>query len=315
MHKQHLIIVAIATSFIFWIIPVFHVDAAALYFKEPSVSVNVGDSFETVLYFDADEGSINALEGTVIFPAGALELSEIRDGDSILTFWVEKPDLDIARGGSFTFSGIIPGGFAQQGGRVLSLIFTARQQGGATMTLADARAYLNDSTGNQVDLSVGSFHAETAVSTSEPIIVPALLDDEQPETFVPEIASDAHIFDGEHFLTFDTVDKSSGIDHYEILETKMKLPMLAIFSRWQETKSPYVLTDQSQSSYLFVKAVDREGNTRIERVEPAHPVAGYKDPNIYAMILLGILSAFLIFMGIKKSIPYVKRKLFHHDKA
>ncbi len=303
-----------AVIFLFWMIPSFYARAATLYFKESDVSMHVGDTFETTLYFSADDESINALEGTITFPAGALALSEIRDGDSILTFWIEKPDFGSAAGGSFKFSGIIPGGFSRQDGRVFSLVLTARQQGGSAMLLTDAHAYRNDATGSQTELTVGSFRVDTTGSVQAPVTVPEIKDKEQPETFVPEIASDSNIFDGKEFMIFDTVDKHSGIDHYEVLETRMKSRFFAIFSRWHEAKSPYLLADQSRSSYLFVKAVDRDGNTRIERIIPAHPPAWYKNPNIYTLIVvIAACTAFISIMR-RKIIQYVKKKFFgYHD--
>ncbi len=278
----------------------FSSQAASLYFKEPSMVVHAGDALETTLYFDADGESINAIEGTITFPAAVLELAEIRDGNSILNFWVEKPSKAQASSGSFRFSGIIPGGFSAQGGRVLSLVFTAREQGGASVTLADAHAYLNSPEASAAILGTGVFNAEILVPAGEPVAIEPKDDTEDPETFMPEVSSNIDLFEGRQFAVFDALDKGSGIDRYRVLETHMRYPWLALFSSWKDATSPYVLADQSGERYIFIKAIDRTGNTRVERILPTHPVPWYRDPNLLLIVCAAVLVVLVVARLLKK---------------
>ncbi len=277
-----------------------HAEGASLYFKEPSAVAHAGDALETTLYFDTDGESINAIEGIVNFPAAALELAEIRDGNSIINFWIEKPNSTEASSGSFHFSGIIPGGFSAQGGRVLSLIFTARGQGGASVALAQAHAYRNDPEASEASLVTGSFSAEILVSAGVPIKISQQEDSEDPETFAPEVASNADLFGGKQFAVFDTIDKISGIEGYRVLETRMRWSWLAIFSTWKDATSPYLLADQSGEKFVFIKAIDRAGNARVERIAPANPTPWYRDPNIIIVTCITALIALAGYSIIKK---------------
>jgi len=90
-----------------------------------------------------------------------------------------------------------------------------------------------------------------------------MIDTTKPEVFKPEIGKDSSVFEGKYFLSFSTNDKLSGIDHYELMETRNKKQ-----ETWKRAKSPYVLEDQSLRSKIFVKAVDKAGNEQISKISP-----------------------------------------------
>jgi hypothetical protein len=295
------------------LLPTVTTHAASLYWKDPSVEAQKNAPFETTLYMDTQDESINAVEGTVTFPSGVLSLSEIRDGNSVINFWIEKPVLADAKIGAFRFSGIIPGGLAAHDAKLLTLVFSAKdEEGGATVALADAHAYHNDSTASEASVTTSAFSALINAGAN-PAPLPAVPSDtEMPETFVPEIGTDASLFEGKHFVVFDTVDKGTGIDRYEVLETKMRLSWLALFSSWQPAASPYLLADQTGESYIFIKAIDRNGNERVERIAPANPRAWYNDPNTYVIAVLILIFATVLWLGYMRSASFLK-KYFSHD--
>ena len=133
---------------------------------------------------------------------------------------------------------------------------------------------------------------------------PAVKDKELPETFSPEVARDPDIFGGQWFAVFDTQDKISGIDHYEVLESKLKYHQLA-FGFWNRSESPYLLSDQKLESYIFIKAVDKSGNKRIETISPRNPIIWYKNPNMLIMIIGYLLLIAAIWYFIKKILPKI----------
>jgi len=108
---------------------------------------------------------------------------------------------------------------------------------------------------------------------------------------VPEIAQNSAITNGKWFLVFATQDKGSGIDHYKVKETRQRF--LDIFSKWISGESPHVLQDQELRSYIFVKAVDKAGNTRIEKITPKNPLRWYENYENWIIIKVGILAALL----------------------
>ena len=108
-----------------------NVHAAEISAGIPATAIGVGDSFIVPITLNTMGENINALEGDVWYPRQLLTLREIRDGNSILNLWVERP-ADI--NGVIHFSGITPGGFAGASGEILSLVFEARSSGSAVVS-------------------------------------------------------------------------------------------------------------------------------------------------------------------------------------
>ena len=89
-----------------------------------------------------------------------------------------------------------------------------------------------------------------------------MIDTRPPQVFKPEISQDPLIFEGKYFLSFFAQDLTSGISHYEVLETNKEE------GTWKVTESPYLLEDQSLRSVIKVKAIDKAGNERITEIIP-----------------------------------------------
>ena len=85
------------------------------------------------------------------------------------------------------------------------------------------------------------------------------IDATPPEEFIPIISSDPQIFDGQPFISFATVDKTSGISHYKV---KAKIGQSFV-----ETNSPYQLPAAFFDRTVEVVAEDNAGNIRHASVE------------------------------------------------
>ena len=133
---------------------------------------------------------------------------------------------------------------------------------------------------------------------SEKVTFRAMIDSTPPNDFLPKIGKDPSVFGGKYFLTFATTDETSGIDHYEISETRGKRQEI-----WKKAESPYLLEDQSLQSKILVKAVDKAGNERIVQLQPP------KKPFPYGEIFLILIGIGIIWWIIKKSkIKFQKSK-------
>ncbi|OGH83817.1 MAG: hypothetical protein A2261_03705 [Candidatus Magasanikbacteria bacterium RIFOXYA2_FULL_44_8] len=143
------------------------------------------------------------------------------------------------------------------------------------------------------------------------------IDVDAPESFKPEIAQDPNIFGGKWFLAFATQDKGSGIDHYEIREDlgfriknlggiikKFLIPKSYLLNSWQEVESPYVLKDQKLKSWVYIKAIDKAGNERIEVIPQKYPFQWYESWLWWGIIIVG----FAIAYALKK---FLWRKIIH----
>lgn len=265
--------------------------AAQLNLVSQVQGVGVDQEFRADLLLDTEGESINAVEGKISFPAELLELKTVEDGNSIVNLWIQRPEVRAVSCSAlceFVFSGITPGGFNGKSGLIFSAIFEAKKEGVAKLEVKDARILRNDGAGSAAVLSTAPF--EVAIFEEAQVEVPAIQkieDREQPELFVPEIARDESISGGEWFIAFVTQDKVSGIDHYEIKESRQKI--LTFFSRWRAAESPHVLKDQELRSYIFVKAVDKTGNERIVKLSPQNPLRWYE--NFENWIILIVIAA------------------------
>ncbi|MFA4871623.1 MAG: hypothetical protein WC610_00980 [Patescibacteria group bacterium] len=264
--------------------------AADLFFEAKTSGVGVGEQFEVKLLINTPEESVNALEGKIIFPSNLVGVKEIRDGNSLINFWIDRPK---AQNDTVTFSGITPGGFQGNNGLLFSAVLEAKSEGIAHFEVSDAKVLRNDGMGSSAALTTAPL--EITISLEALAVTPIVTkvkDTESPESFMPEIAKDESTFGGKWFVVFATQDKGSGIDHYEIRESRQKF--FDIFQRWSQKESPYILQDQELRSYIFVKAVDKAGNTRVEQISPRNPLRWYENYENWLIIILGFAITYAI---------------------
>jgi hypothetical protein len=214
-------------------------------------------------FMDTQGKSINAIQGEISFP-DTLELKEIKDGNSIINFWIERPSAD-----SLKFSGIIPGGYNGENGFLFSAIFETKTERKDNVSLSNVRAFINDGKGTETEVKIFGQVPDLKPQTME--------DNIPPESFVLEIASDQNLFEGKYFLVFATQDKKSGISRYEVKEGQGKEFVVA--------ESPYLLRNQDLDQKIFVKAVDKAGNERIEVLYPSNWRPWYKNYWLFVIIM------------------------------
>jgi len=264
--------------------------AAEITLDSNTQSIGVGSQFEIGVFLNAESENINAIEGILRFSADILEFKELNDGNSIVNFWVERPSRRVEN--EIIFSGITPGGFVGKRGLIFRITFLAKNEGNGKLEMQNIKALLNDGNGTAADISVSPLKI---IVTSQDLSLPPkkeAKDQEPPESFKPEIARDPAIFDGKWFLVFATQDKGLGIGRYEIKETRSRI--FELFPKWISAESPYALRDQKLKSYIFVKAVDKAGNVRIEKILPQNPLRWYENYENWIIIILGLVIAYAI---------------------
>jgi len=291
IQKIKIILVTCLLSFV--AVPAF---AAEIFFDAKTREVAIGEQFEVNIFLNTEEEYINAVEGKVIFPENLLELKEIRDGATIVNFWIERPKIksgpegeQVPYGASnqIAFSGIIPGGYAGEKGLIFSAIFRVKNEGEGIIEIQEAKTLLNDGKGTEASLSISNLQFLISEEIPPSLVPPTkIIDIDPPESFEPIVAQDPEIFDGKYFLVFLTQDKGSGIDYYEVCEGKRQCVV---------AESPYLLQNQSLDREIIVKAIDKSGNERIVTLPAQKPAIWYKNYLILAIIILVIAIAYLMW--------------------
>lgn len=252
---------------------------------------HIQESFSVPILLASPNASINAFSFTVEYPSN-LEFVGSDDDNSIVNFWVEKPSIEDNK---IIFSGIIPSGFTEtlnplnqekSPGLITQLIFQGNKEGSGEIKIIpelysnDGLATLVESAEFSIKISIDDIVANKAYNWNDKFL---------PEDFSPIIESDPLIFEGQYFLVFSAIDKGSGIDHYEVREGGGK---------WVIAESPYLLSDQNLFSDIFVRAVDKAGNTRTVKI-PAKNVKSEK-PVPKTQVFLAFFIAIIIIILLKR---------------
>ena len=264
------------------------VSAAELKLLSSAQEIAVGQQFKVDLLLNTENEIINAVEGKIVFPADLLEMKELQDGNSIINFWIEKLS---SNNNELVFSGIIPGGYNDAEGFIFSAVFEAKKEMTGVIEIKESKILLNDGKGTQAKLSVKnfSFVAIRAPIRGDSWVSPK--DTEQPEAFSPQISHDPNIFDNKWFLVFATQDKGSGIERYEVQERRESkiFNLRPIKNNWIIAESPYQIQDQNLHSIIYIRAIDKSGNERMEMLLPQRPIKWYEDYYLWGIIIILVI--------------------------
>ena len=288
-------VVSIASFLALSVLPV-SASAASLYIDPNAGTYGVSDTFVAAVRLDSGGDCVNAAHVEITYPVGTLKAVDFSRGSSIFSLWVEEPKID-AEKGIVSFSGGIPGGYCGRipGDPALSnilgkIIFTVVGADDTAPTIAvspKSELYLNDGLGTKVtpDVKDATFDIlPTPVSTENPWINEVKADTVPPDSFDVQVESTRGIFGGKYYIVFSTVDKQSGLDHYELFER----------GGWKHVTSPYRLYDQSLADPIQVKAIDKAGNERMGTYIPGSaPPRQYEFEDflpLYIVLLLLLLS-------------------------
>lgn len=294
--------------------------AALLYLDPGEATVARGDTLTLGLRLDTDEGEcINTVDAVITYGEGVRAV-DVSRGDSILNLWVEDPKINEAER-TITFAGGIIGGYCGRAAGdpsltnvIADIVFQSpgfSVGGGENPTSAveiseTSSVLLNDGTGSEAELrregalitllsTPGNERNDTWRSRVNEDLVP-------PSDFAVTLSHDEEgiYFSGNYFITWNTQDKQSGIDHYEVMEEPLEDFYAFRWGRadapWVTVESPYVLQDQTLNSTIRVKAIDKAGNETITVLVPDEVLRSLSSDRMITVVLLALV--FLILIGI-----------------
>ncbi len=276
------------------------VSAAVIIVSPPTISQRAEN---VIIRLNTEKQNINAVEAHFSFKPAEFSVEEVSDGGSIINLWIKRPSFS-NENGTLDLAGLVPGGYEGAVGKLITVKIIPLKAGPASgFRLVSADVLLNNGQGTpaKVSFSQNEFVLNLLSSTSSPPIA----DTQPPDPFLPQIGRDSLMFNGRYFLVFSATDQSSGINHYEVAETRSEsqnnLP-------WQTTESPAVLKDQSLSSYIYIKAVDNVGNYRIVAIPPKLPVP--KLPTAVRTIIGIIVVLSVLLLSLKTFFFRWKKKIY-----
>lgn len=239
--------------------------------------VRVEEEFLISVIAHTDE-MVNAIEGKVDFNSELFELKEIYEGNSIINFWVEKPELSSI--GEITFSGITPGNFGGANQFIFSFVLKAKKEGISVIDLKDVNILQANGDGTKIPLKY--YPAKILVKEGDSALrKESIIDNETPEDFKIFLTKNENIFENSYFIIFSTQDKDSGIDYYEAKEGK--------YSLYSKVESPLLLKNQALNRDIYVKAVDKAGNERVVILPSQNQQVWWKE-SIYFVIMSIIIA-------------------------
>jgi len=265
--------------------------AATLYLLPQSQIIHQGETFLIEVRLDTEGEEINAIEGNINLPLDLLEFIDFSKGESILSLWVKEPGIS---DNLLSFIGGIPGGFKGEE-KIGRIILKGKMEGKGEINFKEgSKVLLNDPLGTPAKLSTFGANftilAEKLEAPRDQWLQELEKDKIPPEPFEIKIGKSPEVFEGKYFIAFSTIDKQTGIDHYEIKEGKRD---------WKRGESPYLLVDQSLRNKILVKALDKAGNERMAEIIPPYKVT-WKDVLVIILILIGAGVIYWIIRKIKK---------------
>lgn len=235
----------------------YPVEAAQLTFDKRPNAIYREEQSSLGIIVDTEGEEINAIQGALA-TSNNIEIKAIRDGQSIIGVWTEKPEISTKDPGVINFSGIIPGGYEGNNGPIFFIDYFAKNGEQGVIELKDISILKNDGLGTPINTR-GDKAVLKLVESDQVKFSPTARDLNPPESFSPEISRNELMFDNQYFVVFQTTDKQSGIDHYEISEVTTG-KKFKTGGTWQRATSPYLLKDQTLESDVYIRAVDRVGN-------------------------------------------------------
>lgn len=259
--------------------------AAEIYLDPATGTFPAGVTFGVNVRIDTQGQCINAASVNLAYPKDELKAVAASDGDSIFSLWIDEPTI-YSDYGLVSFVGGLPGGYcgrvpgdASLSNKLATVYFefpTSTDISSATIPVAaeltfatGTEAALNNGLGTSAQLTLsGASYMPTYKGQFAPVSAWENLiqnDTTPPEPFKVEVYRNQSLFNDQLFAVFSTVDKQSGIDHYEVAEVpKSQLGTPEDQWNWVRADSPYLLKNQNLDGMLEVRAFDRAGNERLE---------------------------------------------------
>lgn len=291
---------------------------AATFIVDGASSVTNNNIFKADIYVDTENSKINALGGYVSYSGDKLILDDIRYGGSIVSLWLDEPTLEKTLNNRLEFNGLIPGGYEGSKAYLFSLLFKINGDISnidpndlGNIILSDLQIFLNDGLGTKIKLPNVIYKPRINIAIlsetneNKAAVIGSYketADKFPPEKFTPLVYNDPLEINN-LYLAFSALDKGSGISHYEIAKNS-KLTTNYQRLKWSVASSPWEIKDSDLRQYIYIKAIDRQGNFQVSVISPQVDNNFWSLPTIWVKIIIILLFIsffiYIIFRQVRK---------------
>lgn len=240
------------------------------------------------VFLDTEDEVINSLDGSIILSdnnKGNFEIKDLSLVNSVFNLWPRKPSLQESN--KIYFVGGVPGGIKGNNLLLFKIIVKINESGNFSISPENLKAYLNDglATSRSIVKNVSTISIGEARNNPQDKWKEIISNDNTaPENFEIKVIQDDNLFDGKKFLSFETTDKESGINYYEVKEGDAKAV---------RTGNTYILIDQKNKPDVIVTAYDKAGNFQVATLNGKGPIH-------WGSILITLIILIVIYKIIKR---------------
>lgn len=149
---------------------------ADLSLSPASGTFEAGQTFTVSVNVVNNNQAINAISGALTFPTNLLSVKSVSKDGSIIKLWAEEPSFSNTNG-TIKFEGVVLNpGFFQSKGKVLTIVFTAKASGDASVIFSSGSVLANDGEATNVLQNMGNglysiSFSENVIVEPEPVVV------------------------------------------------------------------------------------------------------------------------------------------------
>lgn len=262
--------------------------SAAFIYSSSENMTSKGDTAIINVFLNTESELINSLDGSIILSdnyGGNFEVKDISLVGSSFSIWPRSPSLE--EGHKIYFVGGVPGGINNERALLFKIIVKINESGDFSIKPDTVTAYLNDGLATQRNIT----SKDSVISINQPNGSPIdrwqeiiSNDNIAPEPFKIDLIKDSNLFDGKKFISFESFDLQSGIDHYEVKEGDY--PSV-------RTGTNYILINQKGDPKIIVTAYDKAGNFQVSTL-------GQKESINWFGIIISVAIIFIAYNIIKR---------------
>jgi len=153
-HKIKITLIAVFFGAIFALVAIPAAEAATLFLSPGSGAYETGSNFSVGVYVNSDGQSINSAQATITFNNSLLEVTGV-SSSGIFTLWPVNPTYSNGAG-TVSFAGGVPGGYNGGAGQIITISFSAKSAGTASVSMSGVSILANDGLGTDLFAGAGS---------------------------------------------------------------------------------------------------------------------------------------------------------------